>query len=73
MKNNPIPAEQSDRASRGRRESMQESSRGQDYMRNSESRDQEHMDRSEGSGRSRKSEEDLILHDDDEAELDLPR
>ena len=55
--------------------STQESGRVDEAMRNAEPRSREECDRSrtEQTGRSRADQDDILLHDDDEAELDLPR
>ena len=55
--------------------STKESGRTEEAMRNAESRSREERDRSrtDQTGHSRADQDDILLHDDDEAELDLPR
>jgi hypothetical protein len=60
----------------GRTEPSTESGRAPEAARNAERRSdfgRREADRGDQPGRSRSTSEDLFLHDDDEAELELPR
>ena len=68
MKKMEQPTEQPTQSSREDSGAVRGSGRSSDTVRNAESTGERSR-----SDRSRSAQDDLILHDDDEAELDLPR
>ena len=68
MKKMEQPPEQPTQSSREDSGAVRGSGRSSDTVRNTESPGERSR-----SDRSRSAQDDLILHDDDEAELDLPR
>lgn len=78
MKNDQVHGEGNHEGSRRYRddtEAFAEAGRIEEAARNAEPQsdgERQELDRAE-QGRRRAAEEDLLLHDDDEAELDLPR
>ena len=65
-----------DQSTRDKTGALTGSGRSSERMRNAEPKpnaDRDKVDRGSDSSYGRSGQDDLILHDDDEAELDLPR
>lgn len=77
MKNDQVQRDgEASRPQRGETEAFIESGRVEESARNAGPRpdaERQERERAEQAARSRSADEDLVLHDDDEAELDLPR
>jgi hypothetical protein len=72
MKKTDQPTQQPTQSSREDSGAVRRSGGSSDMVRNAESTGEKGRDEGR-SDRSRPAQDDLILHDDDEAELDLPR